>query len=517
MSKLKVELSKARNEMKCTGRSLLLTLILCSGGVGAQVEFMEQEFKPDNFLTPLPAPGLITACDATCVGEVSVEMGTPVIDDVANTVAVDIVLLSVSVYEGFTLTPYLGRFDFTIGVGGPGIELNAATCTFTDNELRPYRLVNPNLAATGSGPMAITLGSAGPGVSIPPTEEDGFYDLSKLPDTGLKLGEFKCPLTDRGGVHAFVFTANQVVGFNLQYQDPTDTGVKGASFIMRAANSFEYYPLNGMEPFIFAGEVTGGGTGASLVITNNLPGVDTVITAGFTAIDLEEPTAGCSVAPGDPVVDGNQVTVTFSESQADNDCTVTFTVTLPDGSSYSYDQVVGTSGTPAEQLARAQANFIRISLENYTDYLPEKVIRPDGGLVAPGNFAVAAVEARVAMAMTRDEVPAALTGQEVQDQLVDTGAATGSSADDQTGVGTTTTPLTSAYSFSGMVTDVESTQISFVIDLGDAPLTTTTRLVKQLRDGNWRGVDNSVGADGGWLREVSQSLRRLQHSLSPKW
>ena len=254
------------------------------------------------------------------------------------------------------------------------------------------------------------------------------------------------------------------------------------------------------------------GTVFTLNITNNLPGVPSTLTE-FTFTDgCGEPVGG---EPTDVLVTSDQtsVTITFSESQSNHDCTVAYSVVLPDGSSQTYTQEIG--GTPEERLARAKAVFIDGSLTNYTDYLAGRVSRPDGGNVDPGNFVMNAVEGEVADAATEDDVSAAYSGQQVQDLLNRLASVEDALPGEPT---TGLTSIMNAYSFSGTVTttvgNVMSTQISFVIDLGDdnvaavaalgfgaenqgnGRLATTTRLIKELSNGDWRGVDNGDGADG---------------------
>ena len=472
-------------------------------------------YDPTNFYGAAPQPTGET-CDS-CVGEVFIKMTVPevVMDDGVANIKVDF-LATAKFSSAFQarldseeITPYLGDMVFQVSVGGPGINLDAGACKAVDGngkEMDP----NTRTYAFGDGegelaPPSLELQGLSPGV-VTGTDPSlaTHYVLSSEPVT---VGTLMCPRVNLMGVYAYVLNPSVITDFTVQL-----SAADALPLILRAGNSFEYYPLNGDDPFEFAGTVTGGGTGASLVITNNLPGVDRVITAGFTAIDLEDPTAGCSVDPGEPVVDGNQVTVTFSESQADNDCTVTFIVTLPDGSSYSYDQVVGTSGTPQERLVRDTDAYVNNSLVSYERYFASQddsgtISRPDGGAVALGAFVKDTLEVQVAGITVDDnnvrsrEVPATLDGPGVQ-ALLNATVSVASSADAPVGVGTVTTPLTNVYSFSGMVTDATDSSLSFVINLandsmvGDSgQLETTIRMVKQLYGGNWRGAnDGSAGS-----------------------
>ena len=465
----------------------ILFLILAFSDASSQTSSFD--FNDENFLVP-PRPNVTTCPD--CVGQVFLRMSEPSVEN--DMISINISLKvevpdTLTVPEGFEAIPYLGNYTFYFGKDGdtPGIDFSTG-CKF--EPVAPLLPTDVRVVKNNRDPRApvAILGNAPLNGSTAPSD-GSHYTLST---TSFKdFAKFSCPIPNdnKGEVDGFILAPfADVYLFSIQVPvNQAGGGVGGGQLrlLLRADNSYQYYPLNGDDPFEFAGTVNDDGTVVTLDITNNLPGVTPTVTASYSAADVGEPTSGCGAPTSSPVVDGNQVTVTFSESQADNDCTVTFTVTLPDGSSYSYDQVVGTSGNPAEQLERAQGRFISGSLVEYSAYLVGKINRTDGGQVAPGNFATAQIEAVAAMAMTRADVPDTYTGEQVQD-LLNTAVAGALPPE------WASTLLTSAYSFTGSVPEGgSSSPVDFVIDLSNDPLTTTARLVKLLRDGSWSGVDNS--------------------------
>ena len=466
-----------------TGSSML-AMLLAFANVNAQTTYT---FNDENFLTP-PNPPVTECTGDACGGEIFLRMGTPVIEGGKASIGI---WLRVESALGDTV-PYLGNYLFHVATGGPGITLDSQECSFGVAEDVPFAYDPPGLAVGSNDPRSITITQAAPASTRDPSDRT-HYTLSV--GDFVQFGTFSCPVANGDGVNAYILAPSNVFGFTIQ----AGAGDQ-RQLLLRADNSFRYFPLNGDDPFEFAGTVNDDGTVVTLDITNNLPGVTPTVTASYSAVNVGEPTSGCGAPTSDsPVVDGNQVTVTFSESQADNDCTVTFTVTLPDGSSYSYDQVVGTSGTPAEQLARAKASYINGSVDAYTAYLKANnngavPVSSDGinempGLVA-GVFVKKILGDVVKDAATRDDVPSAFLAEEVQ-SLLDRTVSGPSGADFESSA------LTNVYSFSGTVRDVMSTQVSFVINLSNdnvtvgGVLTTETRLVKQLRNGNWRSVVNN--------------------------
>ncbi len=277
-------------------------------------------------------------------------------------------------------------------------------------------------------------------------------------------------------------------------------------------------------------------------MVNNLPGVVSTIRGFEFAPGCGRLTTGVLDTPVERS-EPTSVPITFDESQTNNDCSVTYYVELPDGTRVPYTQLIGTSTPPtAEELAMIREVFVKAALADYTDFLngvPPRVAGSglnEAGVVA-GVFARTCLEnwslgGSVALVVGEPR-PACYTATE---GVIDRSLPQFGGADWIVGEGTPEsgfnvqellytelgeyqvrlayesdnppemiTLLTDAYSFSGTVADVETTRVSFVINLAEDRtledangLTTPTRIIKQLRNGDWRGVDNvDMGVDGG--------------------
>ena len=471
---------------KAISGSGVLAVLLAFGNVNAQT----YTFNEDNFLVSSKPP--VTECSGDhCGGEIFLRMGEPAIADGRASIGI---WLRVELAPALAdVTPYLGNYVFHVATGGPGIILKRLECTFVvaDGVQAAY---NPPGLATGSvDPRSMALANFAPGFGASVPTDTSHYTLSTREFE--QFGTFSCPIADTNGVNAYILEPSNVFGFTIQ----AGRGDQH-QLLLRADNSYRYFSLNGEPAFVLPGG-TPDGTVATLNVINNLPGVLSSITTEFTACD-----AGTSVVTDND--DGSRtITTTFEGSQTDNGCTIIYTVTLPDGSTYTYEQVIGTPGALSEQLARAQARYVSGGLAAYGVYLNEggpgeaRVRAPAvGDIVSPGiavRDALTAAAAGQTLEQLRAVAGGALTGAGVQSLLNANAVMALTDLDPLSSVQLTM----NAYSFSGTVTDVVTTQVSFVINLandsmaGSGGLTTSTRLVKQLKSGDWRGVVNS-DADG---------------------
>ncbi len=316
---------------KCLTRGGLLVLFLAMGNAGAQ----EFDFNRENFLVP-PVPIVATCSD--CVGELFLRMSEPEIADGRASIGV---LLRASLSSSFTATPYLGNYVFHVAVGGVGIELVRTSCNFTVAS-GVQSTYNPVPLAVGSAsPLSLTVNQVAPGFGLSSPSTDTHYRLST--DGFSQFGTFSCPISDTSGVNAYILAPVNVYGFTVQ------VGVGNQQkLLLRADNSYRYYPLDGDAPFVAA---TGDPVDSSTVtvsLTSNLVGVPSTA-RNFTF------SPGCGVAPDSsvaPVVPEVPITTTvtdikisFGESQIYNDCVVTYDVVVP-GNSYSLTQRLGETPIP---------------------------------------------------------------------------------------------------------------------------------------------------------------------------
>ena len=320
---------------KCLTGGGLLVLFLALGNAGAQ----EFDFNRENFLVP-PVPRVATCSD--CVGELFLRMSEPEIADGRASIGV---LLRATLSSSFTATPYLGNYVFDVAVGGVGIELVRTSCDFAVAS-GVQSTYNPVPLAVGSAsPLSLTVNQLAPGFGLGTPSDDTHYELST--DGFSQFGTFSCPISDTSGVNAYILAPLNVYGFTVQ------VGVGDQrKLLLRADNSYRYYPLDGDAPFVAA---TGDPVDSSTVtvsLTSNLVGVPSTA-RNFTFISGIN---GCGVATygGNALTEDTEVPITttvtdikisFGESQIDNDCVVTYDVVVP-GNSYSFTQRLGETPIP---------------------------------------------------------------------------------------------------------------------------------------------------------------------------
>ena len=316
---------------KCLTGGGLLILFLALGNAGAQ----EFDFNRENFLVP-PEPTVATCSD--CVGELFLRMSEPEIADGRASIGV---LLRATLSSSFTAIPYLGNYVFNVAVGGVGIELASTSCNFTVAS-GVQSTYNPVPLAVGSAsPLSLTVNQVAPGFGLGLPSTDTHYRLST--DGFSQFGTFSCPISDTSGVNAYIMAPLDVYGFEVQVGP-----ANGRKLLLRADNSYRYYPLDGDAPFVAA---TGDPVDSSTVtvsLTSNLVGVPSTA-RNFTF------SPGCGVAPDSsvaPVVPDVSITTTvtdikisFGEPQIYNDCVVTYDVVVP-GNSYSLTQRLGETPIP---------------------------------------------------------------------------------------------------------------------------------------------------------------------------
>ena len=458
---------------KVVTASSMLAMLFAFANVNAQTTFT---FNPENFLIP-PSPSVTECTGDACGGEIFLRMGTPVIEGGNASIGI---WLRVESALGDTV-PYLGNYTFHVATGGPGITLGRTECSFELAEGVQSDYAPAGLPVGTTDPFSITVSGVAPGFGIRPPSDDSHYTLKTEFE---QFGTFSCPVANENGVNAYILAPSNVFGFTIQAG-----GGDQRQLLLRAANSFRYYPLNGEPAYDVPANVVDGlsGDGAmtNLQITNNLPGVTATVTFDFAP--------GCGTVSGadnGPLADGvSNIPVTFDPPLSAEDCSVVYTITGPDGGSQEFTQVIYISAPPEPE------DFRRDSLANYTNYVSD-FVSASGIMDPPGVVAGDFVDTVIMNNAVQERGRASFTAVEVQ-TFVEAEAIAGIRAEDMTGIGISSPRvLTNVLSFAATVADATSTLISFVIDVRDgdgAGLATATRLVKQLSDANWRGVNNGAG------------------------
>ncbi len=434
-------------------------------------------YEPENFYGAVTQPTGET-CEA-CVGELFLEMSSPALVDVdgVQNMSVDFIATAQfsSAFQGRldseSLTSYLGNITFQVSVGGPGINLDANECTVVQGNRPAYSL------SAGEGeltPPSLELAALRPGAIAGADPSDASHYI--LSDTvPVTIGTLRCPFdSDPGmaGINAYVLNPSLLDGNEVQL-----SAADALPLILRAVNSFEYYPLDGTAPFVPESDARSNAENmATIGITNTFAGAPMGSSLSFSFDD------GCPGRVAEPaprllVAGLNSETITFSAA-LDSDCVVTHTITFPGGVQQTYMQTITPAGTPAELLAMAKMAFINDSLEAYDMYLNETISRSDGGNVVRGDSVDAAVRAIVVDLKVGDEFPITLDYSGVQELVNDAVSAANVQLP-------ATARAMNAYNFAGNVTDagVPGSTISFVIDLarddvGEENRVSTLRLIK---------------------------------------
>ena len=446
-------------------------------------------YEPENFYGAVTQPTGET-CEA-CVGELFLEMSSPALVDVdgVQNMSVDFIATAQfsSAFQGRldseSLTSYLGNITFQVSVGGPGINLDANECTVVQGNRPAYSL------SAGEGeltPPSLELAALRPGAIAGADPSDASHYI--LSDTvPVTIGTLRCPFdSDPGmaGINAYVLNPSLLDGNEVQL-----SAADALPLILRAVNSFEYYPLNGDPAFVFTGTPDGGdNTEYTLNVANNLPGVASTITNFVFTDTCGGRTSEPVDTPTNPEGGVTDITIKFTESQTPNACSVTYRVDLPDGSYREYTQVItrGEPPTPVE--------FLDMSMANYNNYLAKFVARPDGGAVEAGDSVNADVAAFFAGTTDQEKLQlhGGLSGEDIQQRLNDAVSAANIQLP-------ATARVMNAYNFAGNVLDagVPGSTISFVIDLandnvGEENRVSTLRLIK-LISGELMGVSDGDG------------------------
>ena len=340
--------------------SVSLTLLLVLGSAGSQVQAQSTgtivpsyTFNPENFLVP-PVPER-RICGVNCGGEIFLRMGEPVIaDDIASIG----IWLRVEPSTD-TVTPYLGNYTFHVAVGGSGITLGRTECTFeVASGVQPA--YNPSGLAVGTtDPLSITVSAVAPGFGARDPSAASHYTLKTEFE---QFGTFSCPIADSNRKNAYVLTPSNVFGFTIQ------AGSGGQrELLLRADNSYQYYPLDGSRPFVAGGsDASTDRTTVTISIKNNIP--DAPATATNFVFG-----SGCS---SDPVVSDLRLTgssstnieLSFSESQATNDCYVDYDVVVP-GNIYTIRQDIGSLPGQLVEINVLLGGGVRGQQEDSTPYM----------------------------------------------------------------------------------------------------------------------------------------------------
>ena len=458
---------------KVVTASSMLAMLFAFANVNAQTTFT---FNPENFLIP-PSPSVTECTGDACGGEIFLRMGTPVIEGGNASIGI---WLRVESALGDTV-PYLGNYTFHVATGGPGITLGRTECSFELAEGVQSDYAPAGLPVGTTDPFSITVSGVAPGFGIRPPSDDSHYTLKTEFE---QFGTFSCPVANENGVNAYILAPSNVFGFTIQAG-----GGDQRQLLLRAANSFRYYPLTGEPSFVFTGTPDGGdNTEFTLNVVNNLTNVASTITNFVFTDTCGERTSAPVDTPTVREGGVTDITIQFTQSQTPNACSVTYRVDLPDGSFREYTQVI-TRGEPP-----TATEFLDASMVNYNDYLASFVARPDGGTVEAGDYVNADVAAFFAAATEQEKLQlhGGLSGEDIQQRLNDAVSAANIQLP-------ATARVMNAYNFAGNVLDagVPGSTISFVIDLADDNVgeenrVSTLRLIK-LISGELMGVSDGDG------------------------
>ena len=354
-----------------TGSSML-AMLLAFANVNAQTTYT---FNDENFLTP-PNPPVTECTGDACGGEIFLRMGTPVIEGGKASIGI---WLRVESALGDTV-PYLGNYLFHVATGGPGITLDSQECSFGVAEDVPFAYDPPGLAVGSNDPRSITITQAAPASTRDPSDRT-HYTLSA--SDFVQFGTFSCPVADANSGYAYVLAPSNVFGFTIQ----AGAGDQ-RQLLLRADNSFRYFPLNGDDPFVVAGMASSGDGEVTLQITNNLTGVPSTITSfafsgenglcGGTSID--------GAVEGTRLDDGvNDLTLTFSPALSDTSCSVAYTIMLPDGSTQVIEQTIFEANAP---IFAFDGNFTNEPGENESQVITFVITSDLGNTLSADNIAI---------------------------------------------------------------------------------------------------------------------------------
>ena len=319
-----------------------LALLLMLGSAGSQVQAQSTgtivpsyTFNPENFLVP-PTPEK-RSCGMNCGGEIFLRMGEPVI---AGDIASIGIWLRVQPSTE-TITPYLGNYLFHVAVGGSGINLDSEACTFAVADDVPFAYDTPGLAPGSTDPLSITVNQSAPASTRDPSDRT-HYTLSTTvnettdEDGFAQFGTFSCQIADSGGKNAYVLAPSNVFGFTIQ----AGAGDQ-RELLLRADNSYQYYPLDGSRPFVAGGsDASTDRATVTISIKNNIPDAPATATNFVFGNGCSNPDPEVS----DLRLTGSSSTnieLSFSESQATNDCYVDYDVVVP-GNIYTIRQDIGS-------------------------------------------------------------------------------------------------------------------------------------------------------------------------------
>ena len=331
---------KGIKECLTGGGCWLLVLFLALGNAGAQEEEV-YNFDDENFLVP-PVPQ--TSACSNCVGELFLKMSEPEIVDGRASIGV---LLRATLSSTFTATPYLGNYIFHVAVGGDGIALNdgmasESTCDFTLVDGVPVAYKPDGLYVDLYDPRSLRVSQVAPGEGATTPTDSTHHRLDT--DEFRQFGTFSCPVIDTEGVNAYILSPHDVYGFTVQVRTTQGTTTQ-RKLVLRASNSYRYYPLDGDAPFVAATGDPVDSKSVTLTVTSNLSREVTPTVTNFAF------SPGCGVATydGNALTEDTEVPITttvtdikisFGESQIYNDCVVTYDVVVP-GNSYILTQRLG--------------------------------------------------------------------------------------------------------------------------------------------------------------------------------